>query len=253
MSSISAANPAITGNNNLALNSNAVSEDQNLPTDPASAGITPAQYFASNQTTVGNLGSSATLNVAAGNINPAANQNTINQNLMAQAAPKNPYWEPARPQGNGNDEGGGINSARTNRRMDAVAPNAQSQLNGDLAIGVGSKNKHEVQVNSPNLTPDQHREINAKLSEVYQEKYVNVMRDKAAFNGNDLVQAGLAVGAGVKTGGGWGGVLAGLGSAVSSVSERNYDITSGYRDAVNDILKENGIKPVSNNQIQNMR
>lgn len=247
MSIAPATNPPVA-NSNLALNSGAISDDQNLPIDPAIAGISSAQYFASNQTTAGNLGSNSTFNVSSGNVNYAANQN----NVIAQAAPKNPYWEPARPHGNRNDDGG-INGGRTNGQSGALAPNAQSQLTPDLAIGVGSENRRQIQVNSPNLTPDQHRKINAQLAEAYQEKYVNVMRDKAPFTGNDVVQAGLAVGGGLRTGGGWGGVLAGLGSAVSSVKEREYDITSGYRDAVNDILKEHGIKPVSINQIQNMR
>jgi hypothetical protein len=240
---MSAVNPSVTSNDNFALNARPISGDQ-PPNDPDADGIAPEQYYAMNQTTIGSLGDSSSLNVAPGNVNPSANQNNL---LLAQA---NPNFQPAKPNN-------GVTVTPPNglppiNRFTPYNPNAQRQTSPDLAVGIGANNQYQIQVNSPNVSPADQNRINKELREVYQEKYLDVIRDKAIFNANDAIQGAVALGAGFRAGGPYGAALLGGASAVSSLEERKYDILAAYRDGVNEVLKRNGISPVKIDQIRNV-
>jgi hypothetical protein len=217
-------------------------------------GISMQAYDANFQTTrvPFSAGSSSTLNVTGGSINPSANQHTIKQNLIAQV---NPDFRPA------NSRNGVTVTPRNGlppvNRFTPYNPNAQRQFATDLAVGIGSNNRYQIQVNSPNVSPADARRINAELQNVYQSKYVKPSADNIRRYQEDL---GVNTGAGTVIGGWAGGsrgAVAGGGvaaiAAARSQNERHINTVTSYADAVNEVLQRNNIPTVARDQLLDVK
>jgi hypothetical protein len=237
-------NPNVTGSNYIAANNVALNQpgEETPPPD-----VNNPNVYNTTQTTNVNPGNySQTLNIGS---SVYANQNNIqstqNNMTLAQVHPNS-----GRPMDEYASENGGINSHRTRQPMTAHDRNAIRPLNSQLSIGTGADNKQMIQVTDPSIPAAKRDEINRELRQAWQEKLVDVRRDKAMFTFNDAAQAGAAIWGGIKAGGPWGGATAGVASAVSSMAERDYDITSAYRDQVNSVLGSHKIAPLSMDQVR---
>jgi hypothetical protein len=240
----SSISPNVTGSNYIAANNVALDQFVEETSPPL---VNNPNIYNTTQTTGVNPGNySQTLNIgSSAYANPNSIQSTQNNMTLAQVHPSS-----GRPRDEYNSESGGINSHRTREPMTAHDRNAIRPLNSQVSIGTGADNKQMIQVTDQRIPAAKRDKINQELREAWQEKLVDVRRDKALFTFNDLVQAGVAIGSGLKGGGGWGGVIGGLGSANASLAERDYDITSAYRDQVNSVLDKYSIPKLSMDQVR---
>jgi hypothetical protein len=184
-----------------------------------------------------------------------ADANATETNALAMKAQVNPDFRPASPR-----NGTTVyppNGLPPVNRFTPYNPNAQRQFATDTAVGIGSSNRYQIQVNSPNVSPANARKINTELQSIYQNEYVKPSADNVRRYKEEMSLMGITGAALGGWAGGWKGAVAGAGleaiAATRNQNERHTNTITSYAKAVNEVLQRNNIPTVSRDQLLNVK